>query len=125
MADIPESLFQAWDLRDGPAVLATVNPDGAPNVIYVSYVKRFEEDKMVVADTYFHKTRDNIRQHAKAALLFITRDGESWQIKGDVEYHTAGPVFEDIRQTWILPAEPIAAMVLNIRQVFRQSKQLM
>jgi uncharacterized protein len=124
MATPLERIFQAWEHRDGPAVLATVDPDGSPNIIYVSFIKRYGDDKFAVADTYFHKTRDNVQRGGRAALLFITRDGVSYQVKGDMEYHTAGLIFEDIRKTWILPDEPVAALVLTIRHAYRQSEKL-
>jgi len=55
MTALPDSVRQAWEDRDGPAILATVSPDGVPNIIYVGCVGAFGDDRLVVADNYFHK----------------------------------------------------------------------
>jgi predicted pyridoxine 5'-phosphate oxidase superfamily flavin-nucleotide-binding protein len=57
MAFLPENVRQAWEDRDGPTILATVSEDGVPNVIYVTCVGVFGNDRLVVADNYFDKTR--------------------------------------------------------------------
>ena len=95
----PETVQTAWSNRDGPIILATVDSEGQPNAIYAGSVREYGDDSLVVADNYFHKTRANIHAGSKGALLFITKDHKSYQIKGRFEYHTAGPVFDDMK-TW-------------------------
>jgi len=50
MAKLPEEVSKAWDERNGPAVLTTVDSAGEPNAIYVTCVSKFAEDSLVVAD---------------------------------------------------------------------------
>ena len=92
MAALPQVVSQAWDARKGPIVLATVSPEGAPNIIYATCVKKYSEDQLVVADNYFDKTRANIEAGSKGSLLFITEDNKAYQIKGTIDYVKTGPI---------------------------------
>lgn len=124
MKAFPAVVQQAWQDRELPVVLATVAPDGQPNAIYASSVREYGDDLLVVADNYFHKTRANILAGSPGALLFITKARKSYQIKGRLTYHTAGPVFADMK-AWNPPKHPgVAAAVLHVEQVFCGAEQL-
>ena len=43
-----------------------------------------------IADNFFFKTRANIEAGSPAALLFLTNDGKSYQIKGTIELLAEG-----------------------------------
>jgi predicted pyridoxine 5'-phosphate oxidase superfamily flavin-nucleotide-binding protein len=124
MASLPESVLAAWQDRDGPAILATVGEDGIPNIIYVTCVGAFGNDRLVVADNYFDKTRRNILAGSKGALLFRSKSGKAYQVKGALEYHTEGPVFDDMK-TWNPPKHPgRAAAALRIEEVFSGAEKI-
>ena len=92
MAVLPERVRKAWDDRQRAVVLTTVNPQGMPNSIYVASVSIFDDETLVVADNYFNKTRENILSGSKGALLFLTKNGESYQIKGSLTYCREGEI---------------------------------
>lgn len=124
MASLPEGVRQAWEDRDGPAILATVSPDGVPNIIYVGCLGAFGDDRLVVADNYFDKTRRNMRAGAKGAILFRSKDGKAYQAKGTLEYHTSGEVFDHMK-TWNPPEHPgNAAAALCVDEVFSGEEKL-
>jgi len=124
MTHLPDIVSQAWEQREGPIVLTTVDREGTPNAIYATCVRKVSEDTWVVADNFFNKTRANILAGSKASLLFITKEGKSYQVKGRLEYHTEGPVFDAMKQ-WNpekLPGH--AATALKVEQVFSGGEQL-
>jgi len=124
MTALPDSVRQAWEDRDGPAILATVSPDGVPNIIYVGCVGAFGDDRLVVADNYFHKTRRNILAGGKGCLLFRCKKGKAYQVKGTLEYHKEGEVFDDMK-TWNSPKHPgHAAAALRIEEVYSGAEKL-
>ncbi len=125
MASLPEEVRRAWEDRDGPAILATVGEDGVPNIIYVGCVGAFGEDRLVVADNHFSKTRKNLlTQGGKGALLFRSKDGKAYQVKGTLEYHKDGEVFEHMK-TWNPPQHPgHAAAALRIEEAYSGAKKL-
>ncbi|MBN1866789.1 pyridoxamine 5'-phosphate oxidase family protein [Candidatus Sumerlaeota bacterium] len=124
MASIPENVRQAWEDRDGPAILATVGEDGAPNIIYVTCVGVFGDDRLVVADNYFDKTRKNLLHGGKGSMLFRDKKGKAYQVKGRLEYHTEGEVFDRMK-TWNPAKHPgHAAAALRVEEVFSGAEKL-
>lgn len=124
MPSLPESVRQAWEKRDGPVILATVSPDGIPNIIYVTCVGAFGDDRLVVADNYFDKTRRDIVAGAKGALLFRSQTGKAYQVKGTLEYHTDGEVFRHMK-TWNPPKHPgHAAAALRVEEIYSGAEKI-
>lgn len=125
MAKIPEAVSQAWEAMDGPVIFTTVNREGIPNSIYATCVSKYSDEYLVVADNYFSKTRENIKSGSRGSLLFITADKKSYQIKGSIEYHREGPVFEDMKK-WNPENHPgHAAAVLKVEEVYSGSERLL
>lgn len=125
MNGLPEQVASAWEQRKGPIVLTTVNADGQPNSIYASCVSKYDDETLVVADNYFDKTRKNIRQGCIGSILFITEEGAAFQVKGPVEYHEEGAIFEDM-QSWNSDAHPgHAAAALKVEEVYSGAERLL
>ena len=98
MSKLPENVSNAWEKREGPIVLTTVDANGVPNAIWATCVSKFDEETIVIADNYFDKTRKNILSGSKGCVLFITSENKSFQIKGSLEYHKEGEIFEDMKK---------------------------
>jgi len=124
VAALPPAVKEAWDNRKGPAILATIDVEGMPNIIYVSCLGRRGDDALVVADNYFDKTRSNIQAGSKGSFLFMGADGKPYQVKGSIEYHTDGPAFDDMK-TWNPQNHPgNAAAVLKVEAVYSGAQKL-
>jgi predicted pyridoxine 5'-phosphate oxidase superfamily flavin-nucleotide-binding protein len=124
MKKLPESVLTAWADRDGPAVFATVDQAGNPNAIYVGSVREHGDDTVVIADNYFHKTRANILAGSRGALLFLTKERKSYQLKGRIEYHTHGPIFTEMKQ-WNPTKHPgVAAAALRVEEVYSGAERI-
>ena len=124
MAVLPNSVREAWENVDGPAVLATVSREGAPNIVYVKSVSIFGEDRIVVADNYFDKTRRNIHDGCKGAFLFIDKEGKAYQIKGSFEYHTEGAIFDQMKAVNPPQHPGHAAAALVVEEVYSGAEKL-
>ncbi|MCK5118186.1 MAG: pyridoxamine 5'-phosphate oxidase family protein [Candidatus Latescibacteria bacterium] len=124
MSALPEAVSTAWEDREGPIVLATVDSEGNPNAIYATCVSKFSEDTLVVADNFFDKTRANILGGGKGSLLFITKEGKSFQVKGPIEYHTEGAVFDDMKKWNSSKLPGHAAAALKVEHVFSGAEKL-
>jgi predicted pyridoxine 5'-phosphate oxidase superfamily flavin-nucleotide-binding protein len=98
MAALPEKVSQAWEDREGPIILSTVNEDGIPNAIYATCVSKFKERTIVIANNYVYKTLENIQAGSKGTILFLTKEGKTFQIKGSVAYHTEGDIYDDMKK---------------------------
>ena len=124
MAELPESVSKAWEDRKGHVIFTTVDDNGMPNAIYVGCVSRYNEETILVADNYFDKTRKNIIAGSKGSILFITNEGKAFQIKGDIERHKEGELFEDMKK-WNPAKHPgHAAAVLKVKEVYSGAEKL-
>jgi len=125
MPALPESISQAWKNRKGPIIFATVDKTGLPNIIYATCVNKFDEKTIIVADNYFDKTRENILSGCKGSILFITHDDKAFQMKGVVEYHKQGEIYEYMK-TWNPAEHPgHAAAVLRVESVYSGAEKLL
>ena len=124
MTALPESIHEAWEDRNGPVILATVSPEGVPNIIYATCVGAFGNDRLVVADNYFDKTRANLQAGGRGSLLFLTSKGKAYQVKGTLEYHTAGEIFDHMK-TWNPKKHPgHAAAALRVKEIYSGAEKL-
>ena len=115
MPVLPERVRNAWENREDPIIFATVDEGGKPNAIYASSVSLYSEDTIVVANNYFSKTLQNILAGSKGSLLFLAAEDDSYQIKGRIEYHEDGAIYEDMK-TWNregFPGHGAAALIVE------------
>lgn len=125
MIKLPENIIKAWEERDGAIVLTTVNEQGIPNSIYATCVSMFNDSTFVVADNYFDKTRKNILSNNVGSMLFITKEGSAYQMKGSITYHKDGEVFENMKQ-WNPSKHPgHGAVALNVTEIYSGSSKLL
>ena len=123
--NIPDEVKKAWDQKEDAIVLTTVDTNGTPNSIYATCVSRYDDETFVVADNYFDKTRKNILSGSKGALLFITKEGTAYQIKGSFAYLKEGAIFDDMKK-WNPPEHPgHAAAALKVETVFKGAEKLL
>ena len=119
-----EQLAAAWQNHEGPAIFTTVNQAGEPNSIYVTCVDLHPDGFFVVADNYFSKTRANLQAGGSGSLLFMDREGKTFQVKGGLSYHTQGGMF-DFMKSWNPAKHPgLAAAAIRVEQVFSGAEQL-
>ncbi len=124
MTAMPGSVVEAWKNREGPMVFATVDGDGTPNIIYVSCVALYDKERVVVADNYFDKTLKNIKAGSKGAALFMTADKKAYQLKGAIEYHESGSVFDDMKK-WNPAKHPgRGAAALVVKEIYSGAKRV-
>ncbi len=124
MKVLPEEVIKAWEEKSGPVILTTVDESGKPNSIYATCISRYDESTIVVADNYFDKTRKNILAGSKASILFITKNGTSYQVKGSIQLHSEGKIFDDMKK-WNPAKHPgHAAAALTVEEVFSGSKKI-
>jgi hypothetical protein len=125
MSAMPEEVINAWNDRQGPAILTTVDTSGTPNSIYVTCVSLLDGSSIVVADNYFNKTRNNILAGSKGSILFITNAGKAFQVKGTIEYHKEGAIFDDMK-SWNPQKHPgHAAAVLKSEEIYSGAEKLL
>ena len=125
MAALPENVSNAWEERESPIILSTVDRNGNPNAVYITCVSKFDQETIVMANNFFSKTLENIRAGSKGSILFITKEGTSYQVKGHIEYYEEGVIFDDMK-TWNpakLPGHGAAA--IKVEEVYSGAEKLL
>lgn len=124
MAELTPEVEAAWEDRDGPVVLATVDAERVPNIIYASCVAAFKGNQLVVADNHFNKTRHNLVNGTEGAILFRNKAGKAFQVKGKMAYHKEGAAFDHMKG-WNPPSHAgHAAAVLSVEEVYSGAERL-
>jgi adenylate cyclase len=82
-----------------PAVLATVDPGGMPNVSYISQIHYVDPDRVALSYQFFNKTRRNILSTRTAAVEVVDPLTTAfYQLDLDFETTEAeGPLFESMK----------------------------
>ena len=104
--------------------VATCDLHGIPNVVYIKYLKVMDDETVLIADNYLHKTRDNILNNFRLSFVVLDEDNGSFQIKGTAKRLIDGPMYGEV-QKWAptkLPRE--AAIVLSVEEIYNGAKQL-
>ena len=100
--------------------LATANARGIPNVIPLRCVKIYDDETILICDNYFNKTLENMRENPAAAIC-IWKPKHGYQIKGRVEIHEKGEIFE-YNLAWMKgfkpDAKPKTAILFRITEIY-------
>lgn len=100
--------------------LATASKNGEPNCSYVGAKYLLDDETIIIVDNFMRKTLKNILENPRIAIVII-RDKEAYQIKGNCEYLTNGPIYEEARK-WMkakgdkYPAK--GAIVVKVTDIF-------
>jgi predicted pyridoxine 5'-phosphate oxidase superfamily flavin-nucleotide-binding protein len=122
---LPQEILDAWADRQPAAVLTTVSEEGIPNSIWVMSTGLYRDEQIIIADNYFDKTKANLLSTGVASLLFITREGKSYQLKGTISYHTDGPFYAFMREVTPPKFPRHAAAVLHVGEIYSGSERLL
>jgi predicted pyridoxine 5'-phosphate oxidase superfamily flavin-nucleotide-binding protein len=99
MQSIPEAILTTWKKRDHACVLTTVSAEGIPNTIYVSCCELMGDNRILICNSAFSKTLENLENGSRHAnFLFFAPGSAAYQLKGTIAHHTEGPVYEEGKQ---------------------------
>ena len=118
MAKLTAQARQAWLEREKRMVLTTMDASNVPNTIWILCAELVEDDKIVIANNSMHKTLENVIRGCQGSLLYIAPEREAYQVKGMLEHHRDGAVYDDMKK-WLNPSFPgKSAVLLNIEEVY-------
>ena len=89
------------------AALATVGPDGTPNVSPKGFTY-LDDETLAYVDIYSARTLSNIRANPKVAVaIWDNRSVSGFQVKGTARIHGPGdPVYEEVVARYIRAHHP-------------------
>ena len=111
---IPPSIQKIF-IEDKAVAFGTSTTDGEPNINVIGIKKLLDNETIVLADNYFNKTLENIKNNNKGTILTKRAEDKLWyQLKGTYSYINEGPKYEELKQ-WvksIKEALPAKGMVI-------------
>ena len=119
-SDVKETLQ-----KQKPIAIATASRNGAPNVVYIAFLKILDDENIMIGDNYFNKTAANLAENPRIAIICYDKEAKrSFQIKGSVKVHTSGPYFEEMKR-WVADVSPKypakAAVMVKVEEIFNSS----
>ena len=125
MATLPQAFLDAWNQSEPRMIFTTVDTNGNPNAVWVLCVKKLDDQRILIANNFFCKTLENIQAGRSGSLLFIAPEREAYQIKGSLEYHTEGPIYDDMK-AWLDPKfAGVGAVILNIDAIYYGAEKIL
>ncbi|MFO7963789.1 MAG: pyridoxamine 5'-phosphate oxidase family protein [Desulfobacterales bacterium] len=124
MAKMPAKVLETINNPSAVKVMATVDKEGTPNVVYISSLIAIDEETLVYANLLGVKTPKNLLQTRKAAInVFAPDPSISFQIKGEfVEFTSKGPIYEAFTEHPSLKYDPVFGVksvgVIRVKEVY-------
>lgn len=95
MVAVPEEVRKIFS-EQRVLPMGTADKDGVPNTIYIGSWWWVDDETILVVDNFFRKTRRNLEENPRAALVARSRkERVSYQLKCSASIHTDGPQYEN------------------------------
>jgi predicted pyridoxine 5'-phosphate oxidase superfamily flavin-nucleotide-binding protein len=112
-------------------VLGTSSKDKMPNLIYVKFLKVYNDSQILIADNKFFKTDKNLKENSQMSFLILDKNtGKSYQLKGSVEIYQNGPIFEETVK-WVeelrssSTTQAKSAVILNVEEIYSGANKIL
>jgi hypothetical protein len=91
------ALIEALSGEMTPKFLATVGPEGAPNIVPVISLQPWDPATIVFGEYLMQKSRRNLEQNAKVGVLVVTEKLRAWSLSATfLGFQTSGEWFERV-----------------------------
>lgn len=107
--------------KDNVVFFATATPDGVPNVVPIGFARPIDDNTILIVDNFLKKTRKNIEDNPKAALVVRDASKAPYQFKGSVEIVESGKYFDqavDWATSVMSQLSPKSAVLLKVEEVY-------
>ena len=97
--------------------VATCSTEQAPNVVPIKCLKWIGNNKVLVADNFMKKTKQNILDNFNVSFVVKEVRKYPFQFKGKVKIYTEGHYFDEIIKM-VEKYKPKSALVIEINEVY-------
>jgi predicted pyridoxine 5'-phosphate oxidase superfamily flavin-nucleotide-binding protein len=77
-------------IENNPLALATVMPNGRPNVIGVAFAKVVGNDQLLITDNYMRQTITDLTANPQVCIIVWDNELHGQKLIGTASYHTNG-----------------------------------
>ena len=101
-----------------PIHIASVRPDGNPNLAVASDVLLLNKTQLVISNNQMIWTPHNVQQNSNVVLTSFNDKWAGIRMTGTVEYHTSGKYLDMCRELYgSATCTPRGAMVITITKI--------
>ena len=111
-------------------ILSTSTKEGVPNIIYLKFLKVYNDNQILIANNKFFKTEKNLIENPRISFVVFDKENrKSYQIKGTVEFHKDDPIFQDTVE-WVKNVRsgsttyPKSGIILNVKEIYCGAEQI-
>lgn len=99
-----------------------------PNLVYISFMKVYDDETIIIADNKLYKTKMNLQQNGKIAItVYDEVTNKSYQIKGNAKLVSDGEIYEETVK-WVQSRRPSltprSAVVIKVEDIYSKDKKL-
>ena len=105
-------------------ILSTSSKKGIPNIIYLKFLKVYNNEQILIANNKFFKTEKNLLENPIISFVILDKENKkSYQIKGTIEFHKDDQIFKDTVK-WVEDKRsvsviyPKSGIILNVKEIY-------
>ena len=128
--NIPDYIQKAIN-DQGLYILGTSSKENVPNLIYVKFLKVYNDSQILIANNKFFKTEKNLKENPQMSFVILDKEsGKSYQLKGNVKIYQDGPIFEETVK-WVKKFRSSnttylkSAVVLNVEEIYCGAEKIL
>jgi len=84
-------------IESHPVAVATVMPEGTPNVIGVAFVKVVNDNQVLITDNFMNQTIKDIKNNSSVTLAVWDKDMEGYKLICTAQYFDKGKWVEKVK----------------------------
>ena len=111
-------------------ILSTSTKEGVPNIIYLKFLKVYNDDQILIANNKFFKTEKNLIENPRISFVVLDQENrKAYQIKGTVEIHKDDKIYEDTAE-WVKIKSPNmdppkSGVILNVEEIYCGAEKIL
>ncbi len=84
-------------IESNPVAIATITPEGQPNVIAAAAVQVVSDNQLLITDVYMNQTLRDLANNSHVAIAAWDKDMNGYKFLGTAAYHTSGPWMDKVK----------------------------
>ena len=111
-------------------ILSTSTKEGVPNIIYLKFLKVYNDDQILIANNLFSKTEKNLIENPRISFVVLDKENKkAYQIKGTAEIHKNDKIYEDTVE-WVKTKSPNmgapkSGVILNVEEIYLGAEKIL
>jgi len=122
MAQLTQEMKDFVGRPDVGKVLATVSPDGYPNIGPKGTIQVYDEGSLAYLEMVGKQHYQNLKSNPRTAVACIDFAGrQGFRFVGDAQLHESGEVYDRLSAPFPPDRKPKAAVVIRVERVYALS----